>query len=153
MPYLCIMWSGDCKPTMYLFLIQYMGCVKITPLATCLQCGYASKSCSDTWEIWQHRGCYKLVIRAFPDLGAPCLIKSLTLLSIQNVLSLIGLYILESRILFTPQSLRRSGEASWRRVWLFSPQISQQKIRITRVSWNRSDGFVTRTLFLVPPDI
>ena len=25
--------------------------------------------------------------------------------------------------------------------------------RMTRVSWNRSDGFVTRTLFLVPPDI
>ena len=27
----------------------------------------------------------------------------------------LGLYISESRILFTPQSLRRSGEASWRR--------------------------------------
>ena len=51
MLYSCIMWSGDCKPTLYIFLIQYMGCVKITPLATCLQCGYASKSCSDTWEI------------------------------------------------------------------------------------------------------
>ena len=52
-------------------------------------------------------------IRAIPDLGAPCLIESLTLLSLQkNVLSLIGLYILESRILFTPQFLRHSGEAS-----------------------------------------
>ena len=30
----------------------------------------------------------------------------------KNVLSLLGLYISESRILFTPQSLRRSGEAS-----------------------------------------
>ena len=30
----------------------------------------------------------------------------------KNVLSLIGLYISESRILFTPQSLRRFGEAS-----------------------------------------
>ena len=30
----------------------------------------------------------------------------------KNVLSLIGLYISESRILFTPQSLRLSGEAS-----------------------------------------
>ena len=30
----------------------------------------------------------------------------------KNVLSLIGLYISESRILFTPQSLRRSGEVS-----------------------------------------
>ena len=30
-----------------------------------------------------------------------------------NVLSHLGLYISESRILFTPQSLRRSGEASW----------------------------------------
>ena len=49
--YLCIVWSGDCKPTLYPFLIRYMGCVKITPLATCLLCGYASKSCSDTWEI------------------------------------------------------------------------------------------------------
>ena len=35
--------------------------------------------------------------------------------------------------------------------WLFSPQISRKKIRITGVSWNRFDGFVTRTLFLVPP--
>ena len=51
MLYLCIVWSGDCKPTLYPFLIQYMGCVKITPLATYLPCGYASKSCSDTWEI------------------------------------------------------------------------------------------------------
>ena len=51
MLFLCIVWSGDCKPTLYLFLIQYMGCVKVTPLATCLQCGYASKSCFDTWEI------------------------------------------------------------------------------------------------------
>ena len=51
MLYLCIVWSGDCKPTLYLFLIQYMGCVKITPLATCLQWCYVSKSCSDTWEI------------------------------------------------------------------------------------------------------
>ena len=28
----------------------------------------------------------------------------------------LGLYISKSRIIFTPQSLRRSGEASWRRV-------------------------------------
>ena len=36
------------------------------------------------------------------------------------------LYISESRNLFTPQSLHRSGEASWRRsFWLFSPQISR----------------------------
>ena len=54
-------------------------------------------------------------IRAFPDLGPPLprLIESLMLLSLEeNVLSLVGLYISESRILFTPQSLRRSGEAS-----------------------------------------
>ena len=51
MLYLCIVWSGDCKPTLYIFPIQHMGCVKITPLTTCLQCSYASKSCSDTWEI------------------------------------------------------------------------------------------------------
>ena len=34
---------------------------------------------------------------------------------------------------------------------LSSPQILLNFFRITRVSWNRSDGFVTRTLFLVPP--
>ena len=34
MLYSCIVWSVDYKPTMYLFLIQYMGCVKIIPLAT-----------------------------------------------------------------------------------------------------------------------
>ena len=37
--------------------------------------------------------------------------------------------------------------------WLFSSQISLKKFRITRVFWNHSDGFVTRTLFLVPPVI
>ena len=26
MIYLCIVWSGDCKPTLCLFLIHYMGC-------------------------------------------------------------------------------------------------------------------------------
>ena len=34
----------------------------------------------------------------------------------------LGLYISESRILFTPQSLRRSGEVSWHRCFDF-PQI------------------------------
>ena len=34
---------------------------------------------------------------------------------------------------------------------LSSPQISLNFFKNTRVSWNRSDGFVTRTLFLVPP--
>ena len=47
-------------------------------------------------------------IRIIPDLGAPCFIESLTLLSLeQNVLSVRIIY-----IIFTPQSLRRSGEAS-----------------------------------------
>ena len=59
-------------------------CVKITPLAIKSPCGYASKSCLDTWEIQSHRGRYKLVIRAIPDLGAPCLIKSLALLSLEK---------------------------------------------------------------------
>ena len=37
MLYSCIVWSGDCKPTMYLFpLLYYLGCVKITSLATLL---------------------------------------------------------------------------------------------------------------------
>ena len=33
------------------FLFSIQDCVKITPLATSLPCGYASKSCPDTWEI------------------------------------------------------------------------------------------------------
>ena len=56
-------------------------------------------------------------------------------------------YISESLgILFTSQSPHRSGKASWRRVLtlLFS-NFTKKKFRITRVSWNRSDGFVTRT--------
>ena len=73
-----------------------MGCVKITPIATSLPCGYASKLCRDMWEIWPHCGCDKMVIRAIPDLGAPCLIESLTLLRLeQNVLSLRIIYIRE----------------------------------------------------------
>ena len=66
------------------FLFSIWDCVKITPLATNLPCDYASKSCPDTWEIQPHCGCYKLVIRAIPDLGAPCLIESLTLLSLEQ---------------------------------------------------------------------
>ena len=34
-----------------LSLMYYMGCVKITSLATLLTMRYASKSCFDTWEI------------------------------------------------------------------------------------------------------
>ena len=57
-------------------------------------------------------------ISAFPDLGAPCLIESLALLSLEKkVLSHLGIiYIGELEILFTPQSLHRSGEASRHRV-------------------------------------
>ena len=53
MLYSCIVWSGNCKPTMYLFpLLYYMGCLRRLPhLWHCFQCGYASKSCFDTWEI------------------------------------------------------------------------------------------------------
>ena len=95
------------------FLFITWDCVKMTLLATIPQCGYASKSCLDTWEIYPHRGCYKLVMRAIPDLGAPCLIESLALLSLEKCFeSFRILYIGELGILFTPQSLRRSGEAS-----------------------------------------
>ena len=49
---LCIVWSGDCKPTLVIpFLFITWDCVKMTLLATTPQCGYASKSCLDTWEI------------------------------------------------------------------------------------------------------
>ena len=52
-----------------------------------------------------------------PTLRSPLLDQIVGVaVSRKNVLSLLGLYISESRILFTPQSLRRSGEASWRRV-------------------------------------
>ena len=50
--------------------------------------------------------------QSLPDLGAPCLIESLALMSLEKCFESLGLYILESMILFTPQSLRRSGEAS-----------------------------------------
>ena len=33
------------------FLFSTWDCVKITPLATNLPCGYASRMCPDTWEI------------------------------------------------------------------------------------------------------
>ena len=47
-----IVWRGDCKPTMYLFSLFITWVVwRLPHLRHCLQCGYASKSCSDTWEI------------------------------------------------------------------------------------------------------
>ena len=52
-------------------------------------------------------------IRAFPDLRSPLLDRIVGVVeSRKNVLSHLGLYISESRILFTPQSLRRSAEVS-----------------------------------------
>ena len=44
--------SGDCKPTMYLFPLCITWVVwRLPHLRHCFQCGYASKSCFDTWEI------------------------------------------------------------------------------------------------------
>ena len=52
MLYSCIVWSGDCKPTMYLFPLCITWVVwRLPHLRHCFQCGYASKSCFDTWEI------------------------------------------------------------------------------------------------------
>ena len=51
-------------------------------------------------------------IRAFPDLRSPLLDQIAGVIESINVLSHLGLYIRELGILFTPQSLRRSGEAS-----------------------------------------
>ena len=72
-----------CQPFIPFLFITW-DCVKMTLLATKPQCGYASKSCFDTWEIQPHRGRNNLVIRAIPDLGAPCLIESLALLSLEQ---------------------------------------------------------------------
>ena len=51
--------------------------------------------------------------QSLPRLRSPLLNRIVGVVeSRKNVLSLLGLYISESRILFTPQSLRRYGEAS-----------------------------------------
>ena len=51
--------------------------------------------------------------QSLPRLRSPLLDRIADVVeSRKNVLSLIGLYISKSRILFTPQPLRRSGEAS-----------------------------------------
>ena len=91
-------------------------------------------------------------IRAFPDLGAPCLIESLALLSLEKCFESFRIYIYRRVgffLLLSPfVALVRHPDIEF---WLFSSQISLIFFRITWVSWNRSDGFVTRTLFLVPP--
>ena len=52
MLYSCIVWSGDCKPTMYLFPLCITWVVwRLPHLRHCFQCGFASKSCFNTWEI------------------------------------------------------------------------------------------------------
>ena len=112
---------------------------RLPHLRHCFQCGYASKSCFDTWEIYLHRGHYKLVIIAFPDLGSPCLIESLALLSLEKCFESFRKYISESLgILLLPSpfiALVRHPDVEF---WLFSSQISLIFFRITRVSWNRS---------------
>ena len=56
-------------------------------------------------------------IRAFPDLRSPLLDRIAGVIeSRKKMFWVLGLYISESRILFTPQSLHHSGEASSRRV-------------------------------------
>ena len=51
--------------------------------------------------------------QSLPRLRSPLLDRIAGVVESRNMfLSLLGLYILESRILFTPQSLRCSGEAS-----------------------------------------
>ena len=57
-----------------------------------------------------------MVIRAFPDLRSPLLDRIAGVVESRNVLSHLGIiYIGELGLLFTPQSLRRSGEVSWHR--------------------------------------
>ena len=65
------------------------------------------------------RGRYSRIVgvtswyQSLPRLRSPLLDRIVGVVeSRKNVLSLLGLYISESRILFTPQSLHRSGEAS-----------------------------------------
>ena len=65
------------------------------------------------------RGRYSRIVgvtswyQSHPRLRSPLLDRIAGVVeSRKNVLSLLGLYISESRILFTPQSLRRSGEAT-----------------------------------------
>ena len=50
--------------------------------------------------------------QSLPRLRSPLLDRIAGVVEYRKKLSLIGLYISESRILFTPQSLCRSGEAS-----------------------------------------
>ena len=65
------------------------------------------------------RGTYSRIVgvtswyQSHPRLRSPLLDRIVGVVeSRKNVLSLLGIYISESRILFTPQSRRRSGEAS-----------------------------------------
>ena len=54
-----------------------------------------------------------MVIRAFPDLRSPLLDRIAGVIESRNVLSHLGIiYIGDLGLVFTPQSLRRSGEAS-----------------------------------------
>ena len=93
-------------------------------------------------------------IRAFPNLRSPIAWLFLAAeLCLEKCFESFRNYISERLgILFTSQSPHHSGKASWRRVLtlLFS-NFTKKNFRFTRVSWFCSDGFVTRTLFLVPP--
>ena len=79
-----------CIPNYYLM-------VQCNDIHLAKACQYAVLSLvgpSSLFGIVSHIGRDKLVIRAIPDLGAPCLIESLALLSLeQKILSLRIIYI------------------------------------------------------------
>ena len=90
-----------------------MRCVKIASLATYDFYAIMPLSRAST------RGRYSQIVgvtswyQSHPRLRSPLLDRIAGVVESRKMfLSLLGLYISESRILFTPQSLRRSGEAS-----------------------------------------
>ena len=67
---------------------------------------------SSSFRIGSHLGCDKLVSEPRPTLGAPLIDRIVWLLLSLEENCFRSLAILESRISFTPQPLRRSGEVS-----------------------------------------
>ena len=143
------MWSGDCKPIVSLF--PY--CITWVVCKDYLTCDIAFNVVMPLSRASTH-GRYSRIMgvtcwyQSLPRLRSPLLGRIAGVIESRNVLSHLGIiYIGELGILFTPQSLCRSGEASWHRVLtlLFS-NFTKKNFRITRVSWNRSDGFMMRTL-------
>ena len=103
---LCIVWSGDCNPTLYPVLVHYMGLCEDDPSCDKNHNAVMPLSCTSTRGRYSHSVGVTSWYQSHPQLRCPLLdrISGVVESKTKNMVWVLGLYISESRILFTPQS-------------------------------------------------